>query len=185
MKGLKKAKKERSDVGQATHAPIETSKNKKQSEKKNLPHPSHYREEENQLCVETLLCHEGVAILEWRAVFPLFTTHGVGKREKKGLTRIENFYKKMAEDADAYARGGFFSALVQQYEKDPDPRKKFRHARVRLSVAHTVTQETGRFLSVRRTVCLSRAGKVIFEQEQIDRFDRIRGRICPPVVHLP
>ena len=173
-------KKERTGTPHTTHAPAEKAKNRRQGRKKEAAPPSHYRETEDGLHARELFCHEGVAILEWVADFPLFATHGVGKKERARIARANAFYKAMAEKADLYARGGLLSALVQQYEADPDPRKRYRHARVRLSVSHSLTQADGRFVTVRRQICVSRAGKVLVTREEEDRIDLRRGRICLP-----
>lgn len=180
MKGRISAKKERTGKSHTTHAPAEKAKKRPQNEEKEAPCPSHYTEGEDGLRVRELFCHEGVAILEWVADFPIFTTHGVGKREKKGSARISAFYRKMAEAADRYARGGLLATLVRQYEEDPDPRKRYRHARVRLSVTHSVERMGERSVAVRRQICVARAGKVLVSREEHELLDLARGRICPP-----
>ena len=180
MKGQRSAKKERTGTPLTTHAPTEKAKNRRQAKQKEAAPPSPYRETEDGLHVRELFCHEGVAILEWVADFPIFTTHGAGKKGKKRIARANAFYKTMAEKADLYARGGLLSALVRQYEKDPDPRKRYRHARVRLSVTHSVERRDERFAAVQRQICVARAGKVLVSREESELFDLLRGRICPP-----
>ena len=171
-------KKERTGKHHTTHAPGEKAKNGKQEQ---APCPSHYTEEDGTLRVRELFCHRGVAILEWVADFPVFTTHGGGKREKKAALRMSAFYKKMAEAADLYARGGLLAALVRQYDEDPDPRKRYRHTRVKLSVTHAVERTGERFATVKREICVSRAGKVLLSREEREMLDLTRGWICLPM----
>ncbi len=168
----------------ATHAPRQNEKSPPKTARKKAPPPTEfpvaYKQEGDTVKTAARFVHGGVGILIWTAEFPCFATHGSPKTEKKGDKRIRDFYITSAHAAENYIHHTLLPRLIEQYEADPDPRKRFRHTPPRLSLLHTVTHADGQFLSVCRTVTLSRGGRILLRRQSADVFSKKTGRLCPP-----
>lgn len=172
MKGKKKAR-------LATH---ESTKTKKKQKKKTLQggvFPDGFSLSDGILRAHRIHTHEGVAILEWQASFPLPPEKKKSKKGARASARICLFYGALATRLQAYIEQRLLPDATRAYLQSEDPHKRFRHARLSLSIECRVTEENDLCLSVLRSIRCARGGKVLFLRLEAEVFSKKSGRPLP------
>ncbi len=134
-----------------------------------------YRLEGGVWSLTQIFREEGVAVLEWRAVFPAPAAEGFPSLEAQ--RRVQIFYAELAMMTADAVKGRLLLAAERAYREDPDPRKKFRFRRLRLIHEASVTEENRDILSIKRRLALSRGGKLLYAKEAAEVFSKKSGAL--------
>lgn len=134
---------------------------------------------EGGFSIHRVFWEEEVAVLELNAHFPLPQTAWEGKRGARAAGRIRALYTEMATRLWAQVRTHLLPAAAHAYRKDNDPLKRFRHARLILSVSGEALEENGQVFSVRRQVRLTRGGRCLYEATEGETLSKKSGLPLP------
>ena len=162
----------------ATHGSPKT----KKAVKKKVPRdalPDGFSLSDGVLRAHRIHTHEGVSILEWQASFPLPPEKKKTEKGAHGMARIRAFYRELAAHLQEYIEKSLLPDAIRAYAQNEDPHKRFRHARLSLSVDCRVTEENDLCLSVVRSVRCSRGGKLLFARREGEVFSKKSGRPLP------
>ncbi len=163
----------------ATHG---SPKTKKTAKKKAAPRdalPDGFSPSDGVLRAHRIHTHEGVAILEWQASFPMPPEKKKTEKGARGTARIRAFYGELAARLQEYIEKSLLPDAIRAYAQNEDPHKRFRHARLSLSVDCRVTEENDLCLSVVRSVRCSRGGKLLFSWHEGEVLSKKSGRPLP------
>lgn len=87
--------------------------------------------------------------------------------DEKTFSAAEKFYRTVQEAIFRLAEEKLFPKEQERYESDPDPRKRFTHRPLQLSVLSQI-RETRGGTQITRTVALSRRGHPLYRRESVE-----------------
>ncbi len=117
-------------------------------------------------------CHNGISHLICVVSLPALPEGKAGKRIESFLTAASQAAKKNAERALAH--------LAERYEKDPDPKKRFRHRPAYLSLSFSLSEEKTHY-RIEQRLLLTRGARTLFEKRRAARFDLQSGRFIKEI----
>lgn len=141
--------------------------------------PDGFSVTEEGLCAHRILTAEGVAVLEYKILFPFPRQKETDPRGAKGNARIRAFYIDLAARLQSYLQKDLFPRATRAYTESNDPHKRFRHACLSLSVLCQVSEENDRCLSVVRQVRLFRGRQVLHAHTEAEVFSKKSGKPLP------
>lgn len=141
---------------------------------KEPPLPDGFSVTEEGLYAHRILTAEGVAVLEWRAAFPLPQAS-----DPRAAGRIRTFYTELAARLQKYLQKDLLPRATRAYTESDDPHKRFRHARLSLSVLSRVSEENERCFSVVREVRLVRGKRLLHTHTEAEVLSKKSGRPLP------
>ncbi|MBQ8174191.1 MAG: hypothetical protein IJ009_02185 [Clostridia bacterium] len=164
----------------ATHGSPHTEKKAKERRKeKTTELPEGFSYTEGGIAAHRILSCEGIAIFELRAFFALPQNDAKDKMEGRADARIRDFYLTLAERTGEYVYTWLLPEATRAYQESTDPHKRFRHARLSLSVDSRVTQENDLCFSVLRQVRFFRRGECLHEHREAEVLSKKSGYPLP------
>ena len=160
----------------APHGLPKKQKKPQKGEQNKAALPPHFVLTDVAVSITKILYEEGVAVLEWHARLSLPRE----KKGDKGVARIRDFYLSLLRSADEFVHTHLLEQEARAYRADPDPRKRFRRARLRLTLDCEELDTSNGCFAARRRVCLSRGSKTLYAHEGSELFSLKSGRILPP-----
>ena len=146
--------------------------------------PGCFSPKDGGIAAHRILTEEGVAVLEWRAFFALPPEPSISKsKTNRGMARIRAFYIGIAREISRFAEEKLFPAQVRAYQENPDTHKRFRYARLILSVDCREMPWGNGLILFSRHITLSRGGKRLFETVEEDLFSQKSGKMLPKPRH--
>ena len=177
----KKAPARRADAREPEENATHGSPKRERSETKRRPRrprvgevPEGYTEADGSFYAHRILTAEGVAVLEWRAAFPLPQA-----ADPRAAERIRAFYIDLAARLQTYLQKDLLPHATRAYTESDDPHKRFRHTRLSLSVLSRVSEENERCFSVVREVRLVRGKRLLHTHTEAEVLSKKSGRPLP------
>ncbi len=109
----------------------------------------------------------GVVVLRWRICLP-------------ELRSVGDFYETVGAEAASFCQGSLSEYARALYERDPDPRKRFRFPVLRYELTGRVTHRDEALISVLLRVCLRGGGTEPIRREMGQVFDATDGILLSP-----
>ena len=142
--------------------------------------PGAFVAKEGGIAAHRILTEEGVAVLEWRAFFALPPEPSTQPSKKKqGTARIRALYTRIAKEVFCFVERELYPAEARAYREDRDPHKRFRYARLILSIDCRERARTEDSLLMTRRIKLTRGGKCLWEAEEEELFSQKSGGMLP------